>query len=220
MSVVTCKNVYLKYSGVKEPVINNVSLDLAEGCFVSIMGRSGSGKSTLLKLMCGLLKADSGEIITAGNKLSELNGKARAIFRSQTVGIIFQDNNLIDDFNVKDNILAPLYIAGKKADLKHFQRLLELTELNEFVNRMPHQLSGGQKQRVAIARALIAKPQIIFADEPTGSLDSASEQQIMALFKAINEEFGIAIVQVTHSMECAKAGKALITINDGKVNWQ
>jgi len=220
MPVVSCKNVYLKYNGLEQPVINDVTLDLLEGCFVSIMGRSGSGKSTLLKLMCGLLKPDSGVIITADCKLSELNAKEIGKFRSQIVGIVFQDNNLIDDFNVKDNILAPLYIAGKKLETKHFERLLELTELKELVDRMPHQLSGGQKQKVAIARALIAKPKIIFADEPTGSLDSASEQQIMELFKAINNEFGVAIVQVTHSAECAKAGKTIITINDGKVDWQ
>jgi len=217
MTVVSCKNLIKRYDGAATPVINGVSFELVEGCFVSVMGRSGSGKSTLLKLLCGLLTPDSGEVFVAGHNVHCLNSRKRSYFRSRVIGIVFQDNNLISDFCVEDNILTPLYIAGAKPDKDYYNRILELTELSEYRRKMPTELSGGQKQKAAVARALIARPKIIFADEPTGSLDSASEAQIMGLFNAVNREFGISVVQVTHSAACAAAGRGIIRINDGKM---
>jgi len=119
---------------------------------------------------------------------------------------------------VLDNILSPLLIAHKQADNAYFNRLVEITELGEHLRKMPSQLSGGQKQRVAIARALIARPKVLFADEPTGNLDSLSEQNIMELFTQVNKEFGTTIVQVTHSNTCAKVGDKTILIQDGKIS--
>ncbi|MCL2630551.1 MAG: ABC transporter ATP-binding protein [Firmicutes bacterium] len=217
MPIVECVNIFKSYVAQEKPVLNGVSLEFNEGCFVSIMGRSGSGKSTLLRIMCSLLKPDSGEVVVAGYNLNKLSPKELSYFRSRVIGIVFQDGNLISDFTVEDNILAPLYIAGQKPDKEYFNRLLELTELKEHLKKFPHQLSGGQKQRTAVARAVIARPSVIFADEPTGSLDSQSEKGIIDLFQSLNTEFKTAIIQVTHSAVCAGAGLSVINIHDGKV---
>jgi putative ABC transport system ATP-binding protein len=217
MPILTCTNLTKRFLNNEAPIINGASLSLEAGEFVSIMGRSGSGKSTLLRLLCGLLAPDAGEVVVDGLLLSGLRGKALAEFRSLRIGIVFQDSNLITDFTVKDNIFTPCYIAGKKPDLNYFERLLCLTNIGEFLDRMPTELSGGERQRVAICRALIAKPKILYADEPTGSLDSKSEQQIMQLFTDINAEFGTSIIQVTHSDFCAAKSHKIITINDGKI---
>jgi len=199
------------------PVINGVSLSFDKADFVSIMGRSGSGKSTLLKLLCGLLRPDEGTVECAGYDVGTLKGKALSKFRSSVIGIVFQDNNLITDFSVEDNILTPLYIAGAKPDKAHLDKLLEITEIRPYLKRMPHQLSGGQQQKVAIARALIARPQVLFADEPTGNLDSQSELAVMRLFETAVKEFGVTIIQVTHSDVCAEASHRVIRIDDGRI---
>ena len=217
MAIVICKDIVKTFIGQDKPVLDGVSLSLDEGCFVSIMGRSGSGKSTLLRVICGLIPADSGTIEVLGHQVNKMTVRQQSKFRSTMIGIVFQDNNLIDEFNIEDNILTPLFIAGKKVDKAYYERLLELTELGGMQKKMPNQLSGGQRQKVSIVRALIAKPKILFADEPTGSLDSNSELQIMDLFKTLNKEFSVSILQVTHSEICAKAGRQIIRINDGKV---
>ena len=216
--ILSCKNIVKRYEGMERPVIDGVSFDLDEGCFVSVMGRSGSGKSTLLKVLCGLLTPDEGAVTVAGCDVHGLTAKEQCFFRSRAIGIVFQDNNLISDFNIEDNVFSPLYIAGVKPDTEYYGRLLKLTELEDCRRKMPSEISGGQRQRAAVARALIARPKIIFADEPTGSLDSKSEAQVMELFSAVNKEFGVSIVQVTHSAACAAAGRGVIYINDGKVN--
>jgi len=217
MIIVKCNDIIKTFAGQDKPVLNDVSLELKQGCFVSIMGRSGSGKSTLLRVMCGLIPTDSGTVEVLGYDVNNMTTKECSHFRSSVIGIVFQDNNLVEEFNVEDNILTPIFIAGKKIDKEYYTKLLELTGLTEFRTRYPKQLSGGQRQRVAIARALIAKPQIIFADEPTGSLDSKSELQIMDLFKTINTELGTSIVQVTHSKICADMGFDIIVIDDGRI---
>jgi len=217
MKIVECKDIVKTFVGQDKPVLNGVSLTLDSGCFVSIMGRSGSGKSTLLRVICGLIPADGGTVFVAGHEVEKLSTRQKSKFRSSVIGIVFQDGNLVDEFNVEDNILTPLYIAGAKVDKEYYKRLLKLTELDDMKKKMPNQLSGGQRQKVAIARALIAKPKVLFADEPTGSLDSKSELQIMDLFKLVNKEFGISIIQVTHSKICAGAGTRIIRINDGRI---
>ena len=215
--ILRAKNLIKRYGDNEAAVINGVSLEFRKGDFVSIMGRSGSGKSTLLKLLSGLIFPCKGEVECAGFNVVTLKGKELTNFRTSVIGIVFQENNLIEDFSIKDNILTPLYIAGRKADKEHFDRLIEIAGLKNFLNRKPKNLSGGEKQRASIVRALISKPQILFADEPTGSLDSKSEQQIMELFKRVNEEFGTTIIQVTHSEACAGVSKRVVRMMDGKV---
>jgi len=215
-NIISCKNIIKSFSE-DAPIIDDVSLELEEGCFASIMGRSGSGKTTLLRVICGLEPLDAGEVTVAGFIVNKLNEKEKSHFRSKIIGIVFQDSNLIDDFSVEENIFTPIYIAGEKPDLEYYKRLLEIAEISHLKDRYPRTLSGGQRQRVAVIRALIAKPKVLFADEPTGSLDSKSEQQIMHLFSTVNKEFGISILQVTHSEECAGVGSRIIRINDGKI---
>ncbi|MCL2847738.1 MAG: ABC transporter ATP-binding protein [Firmicutes bacterium] len=215
--MIKAKNLIKRYESSGVVVINDVSLEFESGEFVSIMGRSGSGKSTLLKLLSGLLLPCKGEVECAGFNVTMLKGRELTHFRTSVIGIVFQENNLIEDFSIKDNILTPLYIVGKKVDKEYFDKLIEITALKNFLSRKPKSLSGGEKQRASIARALISKPQILFADEPTGSLDSKSEQQIMELFKKINKEFATTIIQVTHSEVCASLSKRIVRMKDGKV---
>ena len=218
MALVTCKNIVKSFAGKR--IIDDVSFELNEGCFVSIMGRSGAGKSTLMRIICGLIDADSGTVDVAGYRVDKLYGRQKTKFRSTIMGIVFQDSNLISDFNVEDNILTPLYISGKKLDKAHYDKLLTLLEIKPYLKKMPSQISGGMRQRAAIARALIANPKVLFADEPTGALDSKSEKEVMRLFTAINAEFGTSIIQVTHSDYCAQASKSIIRINDGQISFQ
>lgn len=218
MIILQAHNIVKSYFN--KPIINGISLEVFSGEYVSIRGRSGSGKSTLLKILCGLTEADSGEIIVDGADITRLRGKQKSIFRSGTIGVVFQEKNLLPDFNVKENILVPNFIARKKIDILYYNKLIEIVGLTDHQKKLPHELSGGMQQRAAIARALISKPKIIFADEPTGSLDSISENSIIELFKLINTELGATILQVTHSDACAEAGSRIVTIDDGKISQE
>ena len=217
MAIISCNNLIKYYPTSEAPIINGVSLDIDEGSFVSITGRSGSGKSTLLKLLCGLLAPDGGSVECAGFDPGKLRGRELSRFRSTVIGIVFQDNNLIGDFSVWDNIMTPLYIAGARPDKAYTDRLIDITGVGGLLKRMPASLSGGQRQKAAVARALIAKPKVLFADEPTGNLDSQSELEVMRLFCEAGKEFGTTIVQVTHSGVCAGAGDRVVRIEDGRV---
>jgi len=198
-------------------IINGVDVELQSGEYASIMGRSGSGKSTLLKVLCGLLEVDSGDVVVDGYDITKLKGKQKSIFRSSIIGVVFQDNNLLPDFNVKDNILVPMYISKQKINNEYYESLLAIVGLKGHDHKFPNQLSGGMQQRAAIARALIAKPKIIFADEPTGNLDSKTEKEIIELFKDINKKLGTTILQVTHSDALARSSSRIIVIDDGKI---
>ena len=182
-------------------VLSNASFDVEEGEFVSLMGASGSGKSTLLYL------------------IGSLNDTELSKLRIDNVGFIFQFYNLIMNLNVEDNILLPSTVNGKKrADLqKDLDEILEITGLTAKRKAMPATLSGGQQQRVAIARALLGSPKVILADEPTGNLDSKSTTEIMELFKRLNVEKGMTILQVTHSDETATYGTRTVVIDSGKI---
>jgi len=213
--ILQAKNVVKKFGD--KTIVDGISLDLKHGEYVSIRGRSGSGKSTLLKTLCGLFLADGGEIFVDGYDVINIDGEQKSKFRSQVIGIVFQENNLLPDFNVRDNILTPVFVARKKVDKEYYNKLLDMVGLTEHEYKMPHQLSGGMQQRCAIARALIAKPKIIFADEPTGSLDSKTEAEIIKLFKQVNSELKTTILQVTHSKACVSASTRVIKINDGRI---
>jgi len=215
--LIECKNVIKFYDKQSNPVLDGVTLNLESESFVSFMGRSGSGKSTLLRVLCGLEPINSGEVRVAGYDVTKLTAKDRFTFLTSVIGIVFQDSNLIDSFTVEDNILAPCLIAKKKVDKEHLNKLLEVTDLKEHLNKYPAQLSGGMRQRAAVARAVINKPQILFADEPTGSLDSTSEKDILKLFSELNKEFKTTIFMVTHSNECAEYSDKVVKIHDGKI---
>ena len=189
-------------------VLDGASMEVKYGEFVSLMGPSGTGKSTLLYLIGGLDRDFTGDIMVCGKNIGKLKEKDLSKVRLDKIGFIFQFYNLVQNLNVEDNILLPSLVAGKtKASLKkELDEILEITGLTAKRKEMPSKLSGGQQQRVAIARAVIGNPDIILADEATGNLDKKSGEEIMELFRRINKEKGISILQVTHSEKCASYG--------------
>lgn len=200
-------------------VLNSATLSIGQGEFVSLMGASGSGKSTLLYLIGGLDRKFEGNIKLCGDDIGAMKEKQLAKLRLEKIGFIFQFYNLVQNLNVADNILLPSRVKGvsKKELNQRLDEILRLTGLEDKRKAMPSQLSGGQQQRVAIARAITGNPEIILADEATGNLDSESGKSIMELFKKINEEKKITILQVTHSPECAEYGQRIIKIKNGSI---
>ena len=199
-------------------VLDEASMYVAEGEFVSLMGASGSGKSTLLYLIGGLDRDFEGKITLCGEDIGSLKDSKLSKLRLDKLGFVFQFYNLVMNLNVEDNILLPETVNGKKKSelKKQLDEILDITGLTEKRHAMPATLSGGQQQRVAIARALLGNPAVILADEPTGNLDSKSTDEIMELFKKLNQEKGMTILQVTHSEKCASYGTRVITLDNGK----
>ena len=200
-------------------VLDNATMYVEEGEFVSLMGASGSGKSTLLYLIGGLDRTYEGTIKLCGKDIGSISDGELSDLRLKNVGFIFQFYNLIMNLNVEDNIMLPSTINGKKREdiKKDLDEILEIVGLTEKRKAMPATLSGGQQQRVAIARALLSSPKVILADEPTGNLDSKSTAEIMELFAKLNKEKGMTILQVTHSSETAEYGTRTVIIDSGKI---
>lgn len=219
MDIVRTENLYKEYNlgKIKTKVINNVTLSIKEKEFVSIIGPSGSGKSTLLYLLSGMEEKTSGSVYLLGKDIDKLSDKEKCDMRRNSIGFVYQFYNLISEMNVQDNILLPKLIDNEKIDVERLNKIVKLVSLEKHLKSFPHELSGGQQQRVAIARAIYANPKIIFADEPTGNLDYKTGQDVMELFKKINEEMGTTIIQVTHSLEHAKYANRIIKIVDGEV---
>lgn len=197
--------------------LTDVSLDIEEGKFVSIIGSSGSGKSTLLNLLGGLDRPTSGDVILDGKAIFEMDDEALTIFRRRKIGFVFQNYNLVPILNVYENIVLPIELDGTKIDTAYVDKIMDVLGLSEKKLSMPNQLSGGQQQRVAIARALAAKPSIILADEPTGNLDSKTSMDVIALLKLTGKEFAQTIVMITHNEEIATMADQMIRIEDGRI---
>ena len=190
-----------------------------QGEFVSIMGPSGSGKSTLLYILGGLDTPTSGHVLLNGTDISRFGDEKMSRIRRQKIGFVFQFYNLIPNLNVEENIMLPLLLDGKKMGgyRKQLEQILEIVGLSDRRRHTPRELSGGQQQRVAIARALIGNPEILFADEPTGNLDSKTGAEIMALLREINKTSGQTIIMVTHSPEAAQSSSRVIHVQDGMI---
>ena len=201
------------------PVLKNINLTISDGDFVSIMGPSGSGKSTLLYLMGGLDNVSEGNIVINGKEICKLSDELQSKMRRKEIGFIFQFYNLIPNLTVEENIMLPALLDGadKKKLKKKVDELLTLVGLQERRKHTPRELSGGQQQRTAIARALVTNPDIIFADEPIGNLDSKSGVEVLKLLQKINRESGKTIVMVTHSEESTQYGNRVIRLKDGHV---
>lgn len=197
--------------------LTDVSLDIEEGKFVSIIGSSGSGKSTLLNLLGGLDRPTSGDVILDGKAIFEMDDEALTIFRRRKIGFVFQNYNLVPILNVYENIVLPIELDGTKIDTAYVNKIMDVLGLSEKKFSMPNQLSGDQQQRVAIARALAAKPSIILADEPTGNLDSKTSMDVIALLKLTGKEFAQTIVMITHNEEIATMADQMIRIEDGRI---
>lgn len=201
----------------KVEVIKNVSFEINAGEIVAVVGRSGSGKSTLLHLIAGFLQPDQGKILIQNNDLTVMNEEQLASFRLEHVGFIFQNFQLMPSLNAQQNIEFPLILAGVSLEerTKRVEEMLQLVGLQEVARHYPNELSGGQQQRVGIARALINRPSLILADEPTGSLDSETEQEILQLIRDLNQMHHLTFVMITHDDAVAQMADRMYTMHDG-----
>lgn len=198
--------------------LNHASMTIQDGDFISIMGPSGSGKSTLLHIVSGLDNPTSGSVLYGSTDIHNGSDKVLSAFRRRKIGFIFQQFNLLPVLTAYENIIMPLLLDKKKADEAYLQELASLLGLKDRLSHLPHELSGGQQQRVAIARALIAKPDIIFADEPTGNLDSKSGGEVMKMLCNIREKMNKTLVIITHDPYIAQMAKRRFTIIDGELS--
>lgn len=197
--------------------LQQMDLEIEEGLFYAVVGRSGSGKTTLLMLLSSLEKADGGEIWLEGEAYSTLQGSRRALLRRKKIGVVFQEYRLIPELNVYENVVLPILLDGKSIDEEYIGKVLKLLEIEGLKESYPHQLSGGELQRTAIARAMANRPQLIFADEPTGQLDETSAFQVMKLLKEANNVFGQTIVMVTHNKQMAQYADKILVLDGGKL---
>lgn len=197
--------------------VNNVSIKINRGEFVAIVGKSGSGKSTLLHMLGGLDMPTEGKVLLSGNDMYQMSEDQLAIFRRRKIGFIFQAYNLVSAINVWENIVLPLGLDGKKVDEVYANDIITTLGIENRIHNLPNTLSGGQQQRVAIARALITKPEILFADEPTGNLDSKTSDEVIGLLKMTAKKYGQTIVMITHDDEIAQVADRILIIEDGQV---
>lgn len=209
-----------KYYGAGENLVkaaDHIDLEIRQGEFAAIVGKSGSGKSTLLHLLGGLDTPTSGCVQIRGKDISKMKEEELAIFRRRKIGFIFQAYNLVSSINVWENIVLPIGLDQQTVDKTFVTELIQTLGLEDRLHHLPNALSGGQQQRAAIARALAAKPDIVFADEPTGNLDSRTSEEVMALLKMTARKYGQTIVMITHDEEIAQTADRILFIEDGRV---
>ena len=218
-SVVAAYDVRRRYGEGETSVdaLRGVSLEVAEGNLTAVMGPSGSGKSTLMHILAGLDMPTSGEVSIAGSKISKLNDTELTVLRRQHIGFIFQFFNLLPMLNAEENVVLPLAIAGVKPDAKWVAELMAKIGLENRRDHRPSELSGGQQQRVAIGRALVSKPTIVFADEPTGNLDSKTSGEILELMRDSVDTYGQTTVMVTHDPRAAAIADRILFLADGLI---
>jgi putative ABC transport system ATP-binding protein len=197
--------------------LDGVSVDFPEGTFNAIMGPSGSGKSTLMHILAGLDRPTSGRVTIDGAELGGLDDSELTELRRDNVGFVFQFFNLLPVLTAEENILLPLRLAGRDPDPERLEALIAAVGLGDRLSHRPAELSGGQQQRVAIARALLAKPAVVFADEPTGNLDSHSSEEVLALLRRAVDEFGQTVVMVTHDASAAATADRVLLLVDGRI---
>lgn len=220
MAILELKNIKRTYKTkcVVTEVLKGIDFSVEAGEFVAIMGESGAGKTTLLNVIATFDKPTSGSVILNGKEISTLKNSEISTFRRNKLGFVFQSFNLLDQFNNRDNIYLPLVLSNQKPQLmqERLDQIKDQLGISELLNKYPYEISGGQKQRVAIARAIITKPDLVLADEPTGSLDSTSSEIILNMFAKINQA-GQTIMMVTHSLRAASFAKRILFIKDGIV---
>ena len=208
-----------KTAGETMRILQNVNLQVMKGEMVAIMGPSGSGKTTLLHVLTGVDTPDDGEIVIGGETFSQLTEEEKAFFRRKHMGMIFQDFQLLESLTVKENILLPLILERKEADIQQerFSRIADVLGIKKLADKRITEISGGQKQRVAIGRALINEPDIIFGDEPTGSLDRKTTGDVMRCMKQMNQRSGISFLLVTHDAYTASFCDRVLFLQDGNL---
>ncbi|MFT5872975.1 MAG: putative ABC transport system ATP-binding protein [Clostridium sp.] len=223
MEILKARNLTKIYGGENKEestrALNGISFSVDSGEFVGIMGPSGSGKTTLLNILSGIDKLTSGQVSISNRDICEMSKNEIALFRRREIGYIFQDFNLLDSLTLKENIMLPMILDKKSQDEmeKKTRELMMIFEIYNIANKYPYNISGGQQQRVAVSRALVNDPSIIFADEPTGNLDSKSSKGIMECFEKMNKELQATILVVTHDVFAASYCNRVIFIKDGKI---
>jgi len=197
--------------------LDNVSVAVQRGCFMAVIGPSGSGKSTLLHCLAGLDTPDSGEVYLGETELTRLSEQDRTRLRRDRIGFVFQAFNVVPVLTAGENILLPLRLAGRAPDRQWADRVIDAVGLRDRLRHRPSQLSGGQQQRVAVARALVTRPEVVFADEPTGNLDSGASAELMRFLRRSIGELGQTVVMVTHNPAMAAYADRTLVLNDGRV---
>lgn len=223
MELIKLQAIYKTYflGEIDVPVLRDINLTIASGEYIALMGASGSGKSTLMNILGCLDRPTSGDYFLSNEEVGRLNGNQRALVRNRQIGFVFQSFNLLARTSALENVIMPLtYTASNLSTAEKIKRgnvILERVGLSDRAHHYPSQLSGGQQQRVAIARALINKPPLLFADEPTGNLDSHTSQEVLAMFAELHQREGITIILITHDENVAHHAKRVIRIKDGMI---
>ncbi len=197
--------------------VNQMTTIFKKGSFVAVTGPSGSGKSTLLHMLGGLEKPTEGKVCYKGKDLSQYSEDELSILRRRRFGFVFQAYNLVQELTGYENILLPMMLDKKEADKSHFKNMVEVLGIGNRLNHLPSAMSGGEQQRIAIARALINKPEVVFADEPTGNLDGEAGQEVLDLLRLMNRSLGTTLLLVTHDRAIAQQAGRMITLKDGKI---
>jgi putative ABC transport system ATP-binding protein len=197
--------------------LRGVTVGFPSGQFAAIMGPSGSGKSTLMHLLAGLDRPTGGSVVVDGQELAQLDDKGLTRLRRDRLGFVFQAFNLVPVLTAEENILLPLTLAGRRPDREWLDRLIDAVGLRDRLTHRPSELSGGQQQRVAVARALVHRPAVVFADEPTGNLDSRSSEEVLGLLRQAADEFGQTVIMVTHDPQAASVADRIVVLRDGEV---
>ena len=215
--MISGKNIFKTYGQVK--VLKGVNIDIQKGEVVSIVGPSGSGKSTLLHILGTLDKADSGEVMMNDVQIDQLTGKKLSSFRNKNIGFVFQFHHLLPEFSALENVCIPGWLSGRKKKLVESEanKLIEILGVSHRLSNKPNELSGGEQQRIAVARALINHPAIVFADEPTGNLDTANAKELHDLFFKLRDEFDQTFLIVTHNEELARLSDRVLHMKDGLI---
>ena len=204
-----------------QKILDEISLNIKKGEFISIVGPSGAGKTTLLNIIGTIEdfdKSEKSKLLINSHDITKLSDKDLSKFRNDNIGFVFQFHQLLPELTVEENILLPTMIKGDEKDSsdKYFIELISILGIDNILNKYPNSISGGERQRAAVARAMINKPSILLADEPTGNLDSKNEEEIISLFKKVNKDLGVTIVLVTHNHNFSKLADKCFTLRDGK----
>lgn len=218
-SLLSCDHISKTYisSSMQTKVLSKISIEFKEASINVIYGKSGSGKTTLLNILAGLDSASQGNIYFGGRNYSSMTEAELARLRGEKFGFVFQAYHLIPRISVEENILCPAYINGKSIDKKYYRFLIKELGIENLITKMPYELSGGEQQRVAIARAMLLKPQIVFADEPTGNLDTENTKLITTLFQNLNKEYKTTFLIVTHEENLIERCQQVIRLKDGEI---
>lgn len=217
--VLEAKDIKRTYTNgiIEVPALKKCAISIAEGEFVAVVGKSGSGKSTLLRILAGLDEPDGGEVWIDGKNIIDMGEREKAVFRRRKLGYVYQDYNLIPEFTAYENIALPLRMDGKREGREEVLGLLDTLGIRECEKKFSQEMSGGEQQRVSIARALVARPAVIFADEPSGNLDGENAMNVAELLAKASEQFCQTIVMVTHDRQMADYAHRILRISDGVV---